>query len=444
MTALRVGPVRLVVLRRPQPEGFGPLLANLATALEVARRADASLYCVRSRLVASPAVFELRSPDAEVLSRWSLRGLLCQFASDVVVLTNVLIEATLVVAHGCARRAGRVPRLLERVLAARARWARSKETQRALDEVPGLGVFDRAVRRERQARLRRGRYAGYWGIDFMGSAVEHPISITLPSDLEARALAHADRLGLSAESRLVALHVREDTLHARRGPTPLTQVRNCDIRTYLPAIEELAGLGYTIVRLGGRPVHPLRHEGVIEVPWSLGTSSEFDLWVLGRARLLVATDSGPSQFVRLRDVPCLTTNVTLLMGRYGLRRTDLYVPQLLVDPVSGAHMPLRTAFTGEGVAAYKAAMRFGESRRGRVTAPWYFLPNSPEDILGAVRDMVPILAGQVPAASPAQSGLASRAVVTLNLTKNRQKHGSVVAQSPPCGRVAPSFAEKYF
>lgn len=103
--------------------------------------------------------------------------------------------------------------------------------------------------------------------------------------------------------------------------------RNADILTYLPAIDHIIGAGYQVVQIGGpkQPTLPER-PGLIDYAHSDIRSDWLDVYLMGAARFMMATSSGPMVVAHLFGVPIVLTNAWPAFALpFGL--DDLFLPK---------------------------------------------------------------------------------------------------------------------
>lgn len=437
--AARIGPWRVVAVR-PDQSGYGPTVAHLALGLQVARHAGAPLYVVRSGPAVATCVRELRSPSIHVLGRWTPTGIACEALSQWSLRRTMLAEALLEVARRGAARTGVGEGIVLRVADRRAR-ALGRSSAR-LAEAPGMHrIRDIVPFRARLARRVKARDAAYFGLDFRRLYAEAPIDVALPPSLERRALRVAAQLGVDPETPLVALHVRGGRFREADAVSPKAFLRDARIEDHFDAIDYLVSQGFTVVRIGDPSMPPLRRRGVVDSATAPDRDEAFELWAVLRSRLFVAGDSGPYLLTRLRDLPCVATNVTVPLGVYGLRRSELFLPKLLRRRENGEIVPLRDVYSSTGISAYR------ELLLAPTRSPYTFVDNDAEDILHAVQDSLRLVRGEAVADTPAQAELARLALELWESPEDiarRVRNPREVHDYLGHGRIAPRFAERYW
>lgn len=133
--------------------------------------------------------------------------------------------------------------------------------------------------------------------------------------------------GIPADAWFVAFHVRSPGFH-REGDNPHQAHRNADIRSYLPAMEEVVRRGGWVIRLGDPTMEPLPPmNGVVDYAHCPDKSPEMDVYLCSACRFFVGVASGLSHVPTTFGVPCALTNwVSNTFPVYS--RNDLFLPKL--------------------------------------------------------------------------------------------------------------------
>ena len=180
-------------------------------------------------------------------------------------------------------------------------------------------------------RLSDHTTAYYWNIAAETYARWHRESrsplFAFPSDLASRGWATLRQAGIPTGSWFVALHVRECEPDGRKSG--INVVRNADLLTYLPAIDEITRRGGWVIRLGDpgmTPLPPLAN--VFDYCRSPLRSDWMDIFILACCRFMVATNSGPAFVPALYGTPAVMTNWWPAAER-PWHPSDIFVPKLL-------------------------------------------------------------------------------------------------------------------
>jgi putative glycosyltransferase (TIGR04372 family) len=135
------------------------------------------------------------------------------------------------------------------------------------------------------------------------------------------------RMGLPDNAWFVCLHVRSAGYH-REWQNPHQAHRNADIRSYLPAIEEIVGRGGWVIRMGDRTMPSLpRMPQTIDYARSDFKSQRLDIILCGSCRFFAGVASGLSHIPTTFGIPCVMTNwVSNAFPVYS--RNDRFLPKL--------------------------------------------------------------------------------------------------------------------
>jgi len=187
--------------------------------------------------------------------------------------------------------------------------------------------------------------------------------------------------GLRLQEPFVTLHVRE----AGFAPSSAraTQTRNADILAYVRAIRLLVKSGYRVVRMGDRTMRQLPEmSGVLDYPFSIAKSEEADLYLVSKCAFHVGTSSGLSLMPLLFDRPVLFTNWMPIGDEVWSRRTLFLTKK--IRALSGQFMPV------DDVRAHFPSLYRPEHM---VAAGFYPIDNTPEELVGAVSQMIAFVNG---------------------------------------------------
>ena len=137
------------------------------------------------------------------------------------------------------------------------------------------------------------------------------------------------RLGVPEGAWFVCLHVRESGYHGEDAAADHNALRNADIATYLPAIEEITGRGGWVLRIGDASMAPLPPMNrVIDYALSDARSEWMDLFCFSQCRFFAGSMSGPISVAFVFGVPGVGINLFPL-GYYQYSTSDLFIHKLL-------------------------------------------------------------------------------------------------------------------
>lgn len=246
----------------------------------------------------------------------------------------------------------------------------------------------------------------------------------------------ARKLGIDLARPLVTLHVREPGWRAGHyavGDRPVDAVRNADIDTYLPAVRLLGERGFQVVRLGDASMRPAEGDDFLDLAHADGVTPLFELWVVGRSRFMIGSDSGPVGLPALTGTPLLMVNSVHLV--WGTRRpVDRFICKLALrrgsaEPMTVAEMLAAGYLTCDAVAAVA-----GEG------GPRY-RDNSPDEITAAVEEMVELV--ERPATvdvPPTEAQLSYRSLLDRALDRRGQQEDEFRRGD---GHICDSFARRW-
>jgi putative glycosyltransferase (TIGR04372 family) len=160
----------------------------------------------------------------------------------------------------------------------------------------------------------------------------------LPAEIIARGSTVLEKAGVPRGAWFVPLHVRNIVW---RGATAgLQAIRNADMASYLPAIEEITRRGGFVVRMGDAdapPLPPLAQ--VVDYCRSDMRPDWMDIFLLARSRFVLGSASGPVYVPPLYGVPCVLTN-WWPPGMRPWHASDIYIPKLAKHAADGAYPTL--------------------------------------------------------------------------------------------------------
>jgi putative glycosyltransferase (TIGR04372 family) len=208
---------------------------------------------------------------------------------------------------------------------------------------------------------------------------------TLPSDIEQRGWTALQKAGMPQGGWFVALHVREGKWDGQSGG--LHGILNCDIDTYMLAIEEITRRGGWVVRMGDpgmKRLPPLPN--VIDYCHSDWRSDWLDVFLAARCRFMIGTSSGPVFVPPIYGVPSILTNWWPPAER-AWHASDIFIPKMPRRIADGKYLTL-----GETLSepySWCHSRRYLSDHEGVVVEE-----NESELIRAAVEEMFGRLAGE--------------------------------------------------
>lgn len=369
---LRFG-TRRVIVTNPNDQQYGHLGLEIGMSLAHARRQGAAVCFIKPSNRLGSGLFELESPDVRVLR-----------PTPVV---RELFRACL---------SGR--KLLGRIDGWREAMWEQVETH-FVREVNRY-VDDPAVPSEVRHRLRgvRGRVRssleevtrtrGLPPLYFERQRLRERVEVRLHPEAHKQAAALARAHGIPTDAPLVCVHARErgykqgrevqDTKHDGRDDG----ARNARIESYLAAVDELVGRGYTVVRLGDSSMTPVQHPGVVDLATSKTRTNLLEVYCLLRSDLLIAGESGLAGVTYVTNTPFLLVNATEPIAAYPVRAPGLFLPKAVMDRRDGRRL------TNDDLLAVDYHRQFRDTRRFK------YIDNTPEEIREATREMLEWLSGE--------------------------------------------------
>jgi putative glycosyltransferase (TIGR04372 family) len=160
------------------------------------------------------------------------------------------------------------------------------------------------------------RYASIGGREAM---------LAIDDDVEIRGRLALQDLGIPEGSWWVAFHVREGSYHGAEGSP-----RNVDPHAYLEAVKTVIDRGGYVIRIGDPGMSLLPPiDGLVDYAHSPAKSDWMDNFIIGCARFLLMSNSGPATVAQAFGVPVAAANwVPMCQGPMGHR--DIRIPKLLL------------------------------------------------------------------------------------------------------------------
>jgi len=156
---------------------------------------------------------------------------------------------------------------------------------------------------------------------------KHPPLLKLRHDHRAKGRDALKAMGVPADAWFACLHVRESGF-LRPHEAEIHAFRDADIETYLPAVEAITAAGGWVLRLGDpsmQALPPMAH--VIDYAHHGLRSDWMDVFLLGAARFVLGTTSGPTPVAATFGTPVIMTNM-VPHGERGPNQRSLFLPKI--------------------------------------------------------------------------------------------------------------------
>ncbi len=215
-----------------------------------------------------------------------------------------------------------------------------------------------------------GRVAHQWSLE------GRPPLVRLTEVHRERGWATLERLGIPRGAWFVGLHIRERGFY---NDAVGNELNNCDVATYLPAIEEITRRGGWVVRLGDPSMSQVpTMERLFDYCHSEVRSDWMDVFLAASCRFFLGSGSGLYWVPLTFGVPAIITNAVPLGHGRPFTDRDLYLPK--------RYRRIRDqSLVGFGEAWQTVAHAFhGTVMRDRGID---VIDNSPEEILAVTREM---------------------------------------------------------
>jgi len=190
------------------------------------------------------------------------------------------------------------------------------------------------------------------------------------------------RQGVPEGAWFVVLHIREDgPVNGREKDT--ASIRNSDPSFYLKAIKEITDTGGWVVRTGDDSMSPLPDmPRVIDYALSGEQQDWLDVFFFSQCRFGIMTNSGPAFVLATFGVPAILTNWGPI-GDMPHQRNTITLPKLMWSYNKGRLLTFEEQF--------QEPYGFLDSEHALAEFGLRSLPNEPNDIVAAVREMMAML-----------------------------------------------------
>lgn len=196
--------------------------------------------------------------------------------------------------------------------------------------------------------------------------------LQVSGDIEARGRKVLRRWGLDENTWFVGLHVREGQHSPRR------RLPNADIFTYLPAIRRIIDLGGAVIRMGSPDMTELpKMQGLVDYAHSVERVDWMDVFLWGKSKFFIGTNSGGSDVPQVFGVPVIKSNFSHI-GQSFYTPNSFMVPKLFRNKRSGQLLTMSEIF--ESPFAWTVSL----SHDGFEIE---VIDNDPDDLVDAVNEM---------------------------------------------------------
>ena len=196
--------------------------------------------------------------------------------------------------------------------------------------------------------------------------------LQVSDEIESRGRRVLRRWGLDEDTWFVGLHVR-DGQHSRRRQLP-----NADISSYLPAIRQIIELGGAVIRMGNPTMPALpKMQGLVDYAHSVERVDWMDVFLWGKSKFFIGTNSGGSDVPQAFGVPVIKSNFSHI-GQSFYSPYSFMVPKLFRNKFSGQLLSLSEIF--ESPFAWTVSL----SHDGFEIE---VVDNDPDDLVDAVNEM---------------------------------------------------------
>jgi len=224
----------------------------------------------------------------------------------------------------------------------------------------------------------------------IGHAVDAP-QIALSAEEEERGRRFLrEALELPPEGWFVCVYAR-DGAYYNETPQSNNWYRNSDIRTFVPAIDEILASGGHVVRIGERVGTRLEHPDPRFFDYSNSAQRDpfLDIYLLAHCRFLLGSPSGLCHVAYAFRTPGLMVNTINVCT---VSSSDLYIPKPIRD--TRTHKRLKFDEFLERVRDHGDPGLFVENGNSqRDVLHVCYEDNTPEDIAAATREMLHRMAG---------------------------------------------------
>jgi putative glycosyltransferase (TIGR04372 family) len=183
--------------------------------------------------------------------------------------------------------------------------------------------------------------------------------------------------GLDEFEWFAVLHVRDTG--------DLTYGRNAKIKDYLPAISLIKSQGGIVIRIGDSNMADVGEvEGLVDLTRGPKPFEAVDLFLIAKARFMIATTSGPQNVAYCFDTPMIWTNAPDI-GNAVFYPNAIMIPKLVTDENDNV-LSLTQMLNSDAGWSDSSAGYIVDPHGHSIKLKW--LDNSPTDILNAVESFI--------------------------------------------------------
>lgn len=160
--------------------------------------------------------------------------------------------------------------------------------------------------------------------------------LSLTQEHKERGFKNLEKIGISRNDWFVILHVRS---HNTKKDN--LEILNPDLHDYYPAIKEITKNGGWVIRIGDKTMEKLDPmDNVYDYAHSNLKSDWMDIFLMGSAKFMLGTSSGPSVVSHVFGVPIVMTNFSSLTSIY-LGKKDIILLSKFFDLKTNQNLPYR-------------------------------------------------------------------------------------------------------
>jgi putative glycosyltransferase (TIGR04372 family) len=217
---------------------------------------------------------------------------------------------------------------------------------------------------------------------FRRTLIEHHVPVDLDQKTQQEVWSVLGKLGLTIDSKIVTVHVREPGFKIGReisdkpGSNKDEAARNADIENYRLAFEMLVDQGFSVVRIGDSSMKPFKMDGVIDLCHFEGRTALLEVFLIQKSVFFLGCESGPYHVAYFTNTPSLIVNATDPICSFPLRKNYLYLLKRVVNNKSGKQLGTKEILSAE----------YFENLRN--VDLYSYIENSPDEIKTAVVEML--------------------------------------------------------
>ncbi len=218
---------------------------------------------------------------------------------------------------------------------------------------------------------------------------EFPVCIEIPKEDLDFGWQLLEPLGIREKDKIVCLHVRDSAYLSKQFPEKnftYHDYRDAKIDSYQIAVEHLLSTGYKVIRLGSSSNQSLLIDNDNFIDLCINRDEEYgdflDIFLLSTCDYFIANFSGPFCVAAMFDTPILVINGTPVQhphSKYGR-----YIPKRLFQ--NKEEINLMEVCHGKTFSEDSEDTILFHSHLNLKEHGYYYLDNSPADILSAVKE----------------------------------------------------------